>query len=145
MESKLVLSQPDIRFNPTQWLPPMKTFIKTAMQNVAYNLEAKKKFHKQAEKVLRKLAKLLGYQKNDYDLRHNEGGIAVSGEITLHSNNLYVQLSQSVVSSGFMWRTCKGKTDYTGNRNYWTTWDQLENLEKLAATMTDSIKREQTT
>jgi hypothetical protein len=33
----------------------------------------------------------------DYDLRSNEAGLAVSGEITLHADRLYVQVSQSAM------------------------------------------------
>lgn len=115
----------------------MKAFIKTARKYVGYDAEAKKKFHRQAETVLKNLAKMLGYKEGDYDLRHNEGGIAVSGEITLHSDNLYVQFSQSALGAnqGFMWRTCKGRKDYTGGPNQWMKWEQLENLETVASIM----------
>jgi len=111
--------------------------IRTASRSVAYNDDAKSKFHEQAEVVLHRLAKLLGYKADDYDLRHNEGGIAVSGEITLHSDTLYVQFFQSAIGSshGFMWRTCKGRKDYCGNRNQWCKWEELRDLKTVADAM----------
>lgn len=105
--------------------------------SVAYNSEAKERFHKQGAAVLRALARELGYQRGDYDLRHNQGGVAVSGEITLHSDTLYVELFQSALGPayGFMWRTCNGRKDYTGGRNRWTAWSRLLDLPSLAREM----------
>ena len=51
---------------------------------VAYNEPAKRKFHSQGRAKLQALAKALALPSNTYDIRHNKGGIAVSGEITLH-------------------------------------------------------------
>lgn len=113
------------------------TFIRTTRVNCSYNADAKKRFHSQAASVLRQLAVKLGFEKKDFDLRHNQGGIAVSGEITLHSDGLYVQFAQSALghNSGFMWRTCKGRKDYTGGPNQWMQWEQLGDLDAVAATM----------
>ena len=121
----------------------MKAFITAAKKNVAYNEDAKANFHRQAKTVLRRLAKALGYANKDFDLRSNMGGIAVSGEITLHSDTLYVQLSQSALgpNMGFMWRTCKGRKDYTGGANQWAKWESLEDLEALAKTMLAQVER----
>ena len=112
-------------------------FIKCARTNVAYNDAAKRQFHSQAEKVLRALAVKLGYQAGDFDLRHNQGGIAGSGEITLHSDTLYFQFSQSCLGPdyGFMWRTCTGRKDYTGGPNRWMKWERLTDLDTVAQTM----------
>ena len=66
--------------------------IRLAQRSVSYNDTAKKAFHQQAGRIAKALADALGYSKADYDLRHNQGGIAVSGEITLHSDTLYVQI-----------------------------------------------------
>ena len=106
-------------------------------RSVAYDEEAKRRFHSQGAAVLRDLAKELGYQKGDYDLRHNLGGIAVSGEVTLHSDTLYVQLSQSALGPawGFMWRRCNGRKDYTGGRNRWMPWDRFLDIPEVAREM----------
>lgn len=49
------------------------------------------------------------------DIRSNKGGPAVSGEVTLHGDSVYIQLSAD--SEWFFFRTCKGRKDYTGGRN----------------------------
>jgi len=106
-------------------------------QGVHHNELAKQRFHRQSAKVLRELARHLGYKAGDFDLRHNRAGIAVSGEIILHSDTLYVQLSQSAMGPawGFMWRTCKGRRDYTGGTNQWMPWDRLYDLASVSQTM----------
>ena len=112
-------------------------FIRQARKNVAYNAAGKAKFHRGGREILARLAEHLGYGDSDYDLRNNEGGIAVSGEITLHSDTLYVQLSQSCLGpdQGFMWRTVKHRKDYVGGVNQWAKWEELLDLPKLAAKM----------
>lgn len=67
------------------------------------------------------LATALGFDRKDYDIRSNEGGIAVSGEITLHTPTLYVQISQRAGhgdSLSFLIRGCKSRKDYTGTGNH---------------------------
>ena len=120
-------------------------FIRLAQQGpVSYDEDAKELFHLEAEVVLHRLAKLLGYKPGDYDLRHNQGGIAVSGEITLHSDTLYVQMYQTACgpargkdSAGVLWRRCEGRKDYTGGRNHWSKWEDLKDLKGLAAQMSE--------
>ena len=57
-------------------------------KRVAYDPEAKRLFHCHARAQLLKLAEALGLEPGEFDLRSNEGGIAVSGEITLHADRL---------------------------------------------------------
>lgn len=78
----------------------------------------KKAFHAAGKKFLKELAAALGIQ--SYDLRSNEAGMAVSGEVTLHSDTLYVQLSESCVGEpgvSALYRDCKGRKDYCGGQN----------------------------
>ncbi len=97
--------------------------------SVAYDDRAKRLFHSRARSQLRRLASALGLQPGSYDLRSNQGGIAVSGEITLHSERLYVQAAQSV---GILFRTCKGRKDYVGGPNNFAPLDLLNRPEELA-------------
>lgn len=125
----------------------VKELIRLAKTDLGYNETAKAKFHRLAKSTLSDLAWQLGYAKNAYDLRSNMGGIAVSGEITLHSDELYVQLSQSMTGMGFMWRTCRHRKDYTGGANQWAAWDTLHDLPALSKRMLDVVgayKRKQT-
>ena len=50
----------------------------------AYEPERKRRFHAAARARLCKLAAELGLPAGSYDLRSNQGGVAVSGEIILH-------------------------------------------------------------
>lgn len=100
----------------------------------SYDVVQKRAFHREASKVLRALAGELGFEKDSFDLRSNQGGIAVSGEITLHHNDVYVQISQSAIGSdkGVMVRTCEGRKDYTGGQNYFLTYAALDDVPGLA-------------
>lgn len=119
----------------------IREFIKIASQSVSYDADRKAEFHRRAGAVLKYLAKLLRYEKGDYDLRHNQGGIAVSGEITLHSDTLYVQIAQSAMGPdmGVLWRTCDGRKDYCGHQNQWSRWSVLEDMDDLAEQMQRAV------
>jgi len=100
----------------------------------AYDPVAKSRFHAAARARLRTLANTLGFPIHSYDLRSNAGGIAVSGEITLHHEQVYVQVSQSVMGwdSGILIRSCEGRRDYTGGRNHFAPLRMLDDLPALA-------------
>ena len=90
----------------------------------------KRAFHSKGRAFLRALAKEIGAA--DFDIRSNQGGIAVSGEVTLHTPRLYVQLSESCVGGGgvgILFRTCNSKRDYCGGTNNWSTMERLRNGE----------------
>jgi hypothetical protein len=96
----------------------MSTKLSKVMQsNLSYNEGVKKIFHKQAKSDLRKLAKSLGMQTGEFDVRSNMGGIAVSGEVTLHSDTIYIQISQGFAGNSILFRTCEHRKDYTGGNN----------------------------
>lgn len=67
--------------------------------------------------VLVKLATDLSLPKGSYEIRAIKGGIAVSGEMILHHDKFYVNLSNFGVSGAGFARTCQGQKDYTGGRN----------------------------
>jgi hypothetical protein len=104
-------------------------------QHVAYDADAKHRFHRQAQHQLLKLADALGFAPGEFDLRSNAGGIAVSGEITLHADRLYVQASQPATraDTGILFRSCEGRRDYTGGQNHFASLDLLHEPDKLAA------------
>lgn len=89
--------------------------------SVSYKSAEKQRFHLAARTVLQRLAKALNLKSGvDYELRHNQGGIAVSGEITLHTDKVYIQISQwSFQNYTVMFRECNGRKDYSGGRNQW--------------------------
>lgn len=94
-------------------------------QEIAYEPTVKAAFHREAKAVLKKVASAMGLAPADYDLRSNKGGIAVSGEVTLHTDKLYVQVCQSFGGKEVMYRTCEGRKDYTGGPNNWARAGEL--------------------
>ncbi len=101
---------------------------------VSYDGAAKRAFHSRARRQLKCLANALGLAPGSYDLRSNQGGIAVSGEITLHAAHLYVQACQTATGhdSGVLFRTCQGRKDYCGGPNNFASLDLLNRPEELA-------------
>lgn len=106
-------------------------------KRVAYDDDAKRLFHQHARRQLCLLADALGLAPGAYDLRNNNGGLAVSGEITMHSETICVQACQPATGhdSGLMFRTCQGRKDYTGGRNNFALLDLLNDLGQLARTI----------
>jgi len=100
----------------------------------SYEPHRKRRFHSAARTRLRHLAALLGSSPASFDLRSNKAGIAVSGEITLHHERVYIQVSQPATrdDSGILIRTCEGRRDYTGGRNHFAPLSMLDDLEALA-------------
>lgn len=103
-------------------------------KSVAYDAEAKRLFHSRAKSQLRRVATALGLKADTYDLRTNQAGIAVSGEITLHGDHLYVQVSQSAMGHhcGILFRTCSGRKDHVGGPNNFASLDLLDRPDELA-------------
>jgi hypothetical protein len=103
-------------------------------KGVAYNGAAKRLFHTRARRQLKKLADALGLPPEGYDLRSNKAGIAVSGEVTLHADHLYVQASQPAFGgdTGILFRSCEGRKDYVGGSNNFASLDLLNRPDELA-------------
>jgi hypothetical protein len=116
----------------------MKALAQITQNNLnAYNGTAAKHkhdFHKVAKARLTELADALGLTAGDYAIRSNRGGIAVSGEITLHTDTLYVQISQSCLGAGheIMFRACSGRDDYCGKVNHFAPAGMLDIPEIFA-------------
>jgi hypothetical protein len=100
----------------------------------AYDGEQKKTFHQQARVALRALAKELRLSLNSFDVRSCVGGIAVSGEIVLHGETIYIQVCQPATGadSGILIRTCEGRRDYEGGRNHLAPLSLLDRPAELA-------------
>jgi hypothetical protein len=114
----------------------MATLIQLNNKSFAYNETNKNQLHRAALKALRKIAAGMGLQDGEFDIRSNKAGIAVSGEITLHTDKVYVQVSESSHSNGItvLFRTCNGRKDYCGGQNNFASVEKLESpafLEQL--------------
>lgn len=98
----------------------------------AYDPVQKRRFHAEAVKRLRLLAADLDLELGGFDLRTNRGGVAVSGEVTLHHEQVYVQVAQSVAGPhGLLIRSCRGLSDYDGGRNHQKPLSLLDDREAL--------------
>lgn len=88
----------------------------------------KAKMHSSGRAFLRRLAADLGLAAGTFDIRSNQGGIAVSGEVTLHGEAIYVQISEWYSAKGgasVLYRSCKGRKDYSGGQNNSTTMKRV--------------------
>ena len=103
--------------------------------NTTYDDKAKLRFHNAARKALRQVAIALQLQPGEYDLRSNKAGPAVSGEITLHGESIYIQVSQSCMGPrcGILIRSCNGRRDYTGGHNNFMPLNALHTPSAIAA------------
>lgn len=103
-------------------------------QDCAYDEAQKRRFHATARARLRQLADALSLPAGSYDLRSNKAGIAVSGEITLHHDCVYVQVSQSSLGHdpGILIRTCASRRDYRGGHNNFASLSFLDDVLRLA-------------
>jgi hypothetical protein len=97
----------------------------TPAQSPPRNL-SKDRFHTVYKKRLREIAEALGLSKSEYDLRSNKAGPAVLGEVILHSDRIYLQVG-GLNQNQVMYRSVKGRKDYTGGTNNWMSLDVLWN------------------
>lgn len=104
-------------------------------KSCSYDEKQKLAFHRAARAALKRLADELGLPADSYDLRSNKAGIAVAGEVTLHGEAIYVQVSQSMMGSdkSVLIRTCNGRKDYTGGTNHFAPLSALDDPKALAA------------
>ncbi len=105
----------------------------------AYDEDQKRRFHATARTRLRRLATVLRLCAGSFDLRSNKGGIAVSGEVTLHHERVYIQASQPAFGgdTGVLIRTCRGRRDYVGGPNNFVPLAMLDDIDALA----DRVRR----
>lgn len=87
-----------------------------------YNYEGKKEFQRKSLSAIREVAQELGLRTVKPYVRYNPGGIAVSGEITLHDMltdnvGVYIQISMLFGKLSVMYRKVKSLKDFTGDHN----------------------------
>ena len=101
----------------------------------------KKAFHRLATAYLKEFAGVLGLARGSYDVRSNKAGVACLGEVTLHGEGIYIQLSQSSLGEQFMYRKCKGRKDYTGGVNQWMALSQLADITEAGRIIRNHMER----
>lgn len=90
--------------------------------------EIKKNFHRLGKKILKQLAQDLNLPAGSYEIRSCLGGPAIWGDITLHAERIYIKLMEPLFlgsTQRVMYRTCKGRKDYSGGSNEWCSIDGL--------------------
>lgn len=109
--------------------------IALAHKGVAYDERAKNLFHSDGRKALRALGDALGLADDSYAITSQRGGAAISGDVTLHADHLYVRLSLDGMGAGreVMFRKVAGRRDFIGERSHWAAVHELVRPERLAA------------
>jgi hypothetical protein len=115
-------------------------------KSASYDDAQKNAFHRAATKQLKKLASELDFTAGTFEVRSNKAGPASSGEVTLHHEDLYVQVSQSMTGGpgkSIMIRTCEGRKDFSGGRNHFASTDWLNdgNMPRLVAFCGEVLKQ----
>jgi hypothetical protein len=111
---------------------PLLTLL--AARGVDHDADAKRTFHTEAHRALRRLAEALQLASGTYEIGVCAGGPAVSGEVILHGDELYVQVSIGGFGRGeVLFRRRRGRSDYVGERNHWARMAELIDHATLAA------------
>ena len=112
-----------------------------ARRGVGYDPEGKRAFHREARSTLRIAARHLGLEQGQYDLRSNMAGQAISGDVILHSDEIYILVSIPCFGPGreVMFRRCKGRQDYRGEHNHFCDIAVLADPVKFAALVAREI------
>ena len=112
--------------------PVLKTL---AYRGVAHDEPAKRLFHSEGRAAMRRLADALALDEGSFDIRSNKGGPAVSGEVTLHGEDLWAQLSLGLSGPDreVCFRKVQGRDDHLGDRNRWASIRELVDPGRFAA------------
>jgi hypothetical protein len=102
--------------------------------------------HVTGRAFLKTLAADLQLPASSFEIRSCKAGPAVSGEVTLHADNLYVQVYEPLTwgrGLAILYRSCASRRDYCGGVNHWTSIRKVaesypqfvDECRKLAAPM----------
>lgn len=111
-----------------------------AYRGVSYDEAAKRVFHSEGRAAMRRLAEALDLDHGSYEVRSCKGGPAVSGEIVLHGEQVWVQLSLGGLGQDreILYRRVRGRTDHCGERNHWASVNLLLSPDRFA----DQLRRD---
>lgn len=142
-----------------RYLPSMKAITKEQVAVLArfvqgnsfgYHPQNKSVFLHNTARLAERIAQDLELAPGSYDIRTNRGGIAVSGDVHLQSNSLYVSFTADSEFCGakrFMFRRCRSRKDYVGLQNRWVDWMDLATaggynaaLEDMRRTMAEVVE-----
>lgn len=111
--------------------PVLKTL---AYRGVAYDEAAKRTFHSEGRAAMRRLAEALALADGTFDIRSDKGGPAVSGDIILHAEEVWVRLSLGPFGPDheIAYRKVRGRSDHIGERNHWASIRDLLQPDRFA-------------
>lgn len=111
----------------------LKRFV-SLTKGASYNVDLKDEYKRLGKKILKEIAEKMGLLPSEYDIRWNPGGIACSGDHTLHTDYVYLALHDNSGAGWFYYRTCKGRNDYSGGPNQIVNWNAfiVYGLDELA-------------
>lgn len=113
-----------------------------ANRGFSYDEAAKRAFHAEGRSAMRRLAEALRLDEGSYDVRSNKGGPAVSGEITLHGEQVWVRLSLGVFGpdNEVAFRQVRGRDDHCGDRNRWASVNELLAPDRFAGRLRRELR-----
>ncbi|PBN42962.1 hypothetical protein [Sphingobium sp. D43FB] len=113
-----------------------------AYRGVSNDEAAKRVFHAEARTAMRRLAEALELDAGSYDIRSTKGGPAVSGEITLHGEEVWVQLSLGAFGpdNEVVFRQVRGRGDHYGARNHWASVNELLAPDRFASRLRRELR-----
>src|SRR3546814_833210 len=94
---------------------------------VSHDDPSTRPFPSDALAFLCRLADALALDERSYDIRSNKGGPAVSCELPLHGQDVWVQLSLGLSGPDreVCFRKVQGRDDPLGDRNFWASIREL--------------------
>lgn len=113
-----------------------------AIRGVAYDTAAKDLFHADGRRALLRLAEALGLSDGEYDIRSNRGPVSHSGEITLQTDEVRVQLALTALGPGHEvnYRRVRDRHDHLGDRARYATVRELLNAERFAGRLCRELR-----
>lgn len=119
--------------------PALRTL---AYRGVSYDEAAKRVFHREGRQAMCRLAEALELEPGSYDVRSDKGGVAISGDITLHGEDVWVRLSLSPFGAGreVAFRRVNGRTDHFGDRNRWASINELLAPDRFASRLRRELR-----
>ncbi|QOT74542.1 hypothetical protein H5V43_21980 (plasmid) [Sphingobium fuliginis] len=111
-------------------------------RGVAYDPPAKRAFHAEGRRALMRLADALGLAPGSFTVRSNQAGPGVSGDVTLRGDEVWVQLSVSLMGPDheICFRRVQGRDDHIGERNNWASVRELLDPVRLCHRIRRELK-----
>lgn len=113
-----------------------------ARRGVSYDEAAKRSYHAEGRRALKRLADALQLNRGQYDIYSCLGGPAVAGEIALHSAAVYVMIGIDWPDEQrhVLFRHVSCRQDYTGGPNRWASIQEVLHPQRFAQRLTRELE-----